>query len=141
MMYGNEFLFVCIGLVGPNFATTRAGQNDGVPYNFVIFGNADHVLPLYLVRYVDASNVNCRSPPPPRTHENAEAMLGMFSSSVRARAARMAAIKVAVEEQRAERELDARTDAVLHKHFRNAGPKMLRRARIEVRQLLQGQVL
>jgi hypothetical protein len=53
--------------------------------------------------------------------------------------ARTVDLKNAVEEQRAERELEARADAVLHKHFRNAGPKMLRRARVEVRQLLQGQ--
>jgi hypothetical protein len=54
--------------------------------------------------------------------------------------ARTEALENAVEEERVERELDSRTDAVLRKHFRNAGPKMLRRARIEVRRLLQGQV-
>jgi hypothetical protein len=141
LMYGNEFLFVCIGLIGPNFVTTRAGVNDGMPYNFVVFGNADHVLPLYLVRHVISSDVN--SPPPLRMHDSAEVMLDLLGSSARSkaatRAARMAALQAAIDEQRADRELDARTDAVLHKHFRNTGPKMLRRARVEVRQLLQGQ--
>jgi hypothetical protein len=133
--YSTAFMFVCLGLVGLQFASTRSGADIGVPRNFVIFGDADHVLPLYLVRWgngVPSASFK------PRMHTTPEFLIRCARGVPEC--ARTETLEIAVEEERVGRELNARTDAVLHKHFRNAGPKMLRRARIEVRRLLQGPV-
>jgi hypothetical protein len=54
------FMFVCLGLVGPQFASvTQDGQADSkVPTNFVLFKRATYVLPVWLVRMCPSNGPN-----------------------------------------------------------------------------------
>jgi hypothetical protein len=54
------YMFVCLGLVGPQFASvTQDGQADSaLPPNFVLFKRATHVLPVWLVRMCPSNGPN-----------------------------------------------------------------------------------
>jgi hypothetical protein len=143
------FMFICAGLVGPRFASTLtwgtpvAGRGF-VPHGFVIFQHNSYVVPLWLVR------VAPRSAGPPFVHPTAHAMLSRFGlnrvnaaavdcDSIAAGSAGVAPAKSptaapagAMDELTAQ----ARADEIMHKHYRQAPPKMQRKLRYSLQQLV-----
>jgi hypothetical protein len=144
------FMFICAGLVGRRFTTTRTGGSHmagrgTVPHGFVIFQMSSHVVPLWLVR------IGMRGAGPPVVHPTVDAMLARFgltpvdpataaaahgaagtSAQATCPKAPVAAPAAAMDERAAQ----ARADEIMHKHYRQAPPKMQRKLRYSLQQLV-----
>jgi hypothetical protein len=140
------FMFICAGLVGPLFASTRTGGTlapggSTIPHDFVIFQQSSYVVPLWLVR-VATSDAG-----PPVAHPTIDAMLTRFglapaeppvfasANNVAANALTKAPVALAPPVMDA-RTAQARADEIMHKHYRQAPPKMQRKLRYSLQQLV-----